>query len=50
MRTALGREISIEILFDAPDIATLSDRISASSPMSAPRPALVRRTHRQPGQ
>ena len=43
IRTVLGREVTIDMLFEAPTVATLSVRLSASARVS--RPPLVRRAH-----
>jgi hypothetical protein len=44
IRAALGREMTIDMLFEAPTVATLSSRLEDSAPMTS-RPALVRRSH-----
>jgi amino acid adenylation domain-containing protein len=49
IRAALGREMTIDMLFEAPTVASLSSRLEDSTPMSS-RPALVRRTHHQEDQ
>ena len=48
IRATLGRDMTIEMLFEAPTVATLSNRLQASAP--ATRPPLVRRTHHQEDQ
>jgi pristinamycin I synthase-3/4 len=45
IRADLGRELSVDMLFDEPTVATLSSRLSASTPAS--RPPLLRRAHHQ---
>jgi pristinamycin I synthase-3/4 len=46
IRAALGREMTIDVLFEAPTVATLSSRLTDSAPVTS-RPALVRRSHHQ---
>ncbi|HEX3514726.1 MAG TPA: phosphopantetheine-binding protein, partial [Trebonia sp.] len=45
IRVSLGREMTIDILFDAPTVATLSSRLEVSAPTS--RPPLLRRAQHQ---
>jgi amino acid adenylation domain-containing protein len=44
IRTALGREMTIDMLFDAPTVATLTSRLDDTAPAS--RPPLLRRAQR----